>query len=262
MSRSRIIRLVVIVAVLGIVYWQRGRAPEEGNGSGGEAAAPTAVLQESPLEGSEKPTATLKEDPLGARSPGASSSASTSSAGDGEPSRVRGYDRFPSARLVDDEGNDGDSFHVDLGAREIELRLYFVDAPEKYLSDRHEDQRRRVAEQGRELGGLSPEQTVEVGKAAKLFVERELADTTFTVYTYWEQVFDGDRYYGFVELDDGSYLGTRLVESGLARIHTKGPGSKENPVPTPVGRSFHEHRDRLFDLERKAQRADRGAWGL
>src|SRR5690606_15867727 len=121
---------------------------------------------------------------------------------------VRGYDVFRDARLVDREGNDGDSFVVRAGDREFELRLYFVDAPESYLSDRYENQRRRVADQARDLGGISSEEAVAVGKAAKKFTAEQLGQKAFTVYTYWEEVFDGDRVYGFVELSDGSDLAT------------------------------------------------------
>lgn len=236
-----IFRLVLILIILGVGYWQRGRIPV----GGGDGEKPAASSQG---------TAVLKKDPFG-DSPKAKLVPS-------ETEKVRGYDKLTGAVLVPHEDNDGDSFHVKAGGRQFELRLYFVDAPEKYLSDRYERQRERVEEQGQDLGGISPEQAVEVGKAAKLFSERELKGKTFTVYTYWEQVYDGDRYYGFVELADGSYLGTKLVESGLARIHTKGPGSRERPVPTPAGKSFHQHRDMLYDLERKAKRGKVGAWSL
>lgn len=249
MSKARLVRLLVIAVVAGVVYWQRGNAPQSGTGESSKGG-PTAVLKDNPIPDSGKaPTAVLKENPL-------------SGVGSGKVGKVRGYDKLTGARLVDREGNDGDSFFVNAGGREFELRLYFVDAPEKYLSDRYENQRRRVAEQASEMGGITVEQAVEVGKAAQIFVSQQLSSKPFTVYTYWEEVYDGDRYYGFVELADGSYLGTRLVEQGLVRIHTKGPGSKENPVPTPDGKSFFQHRDMLSDLERKAQRAGVGAWGL
>jgi endonuclease YncB( thermonuclease family) len=246
LSKSRIIRLVLILVVAGVAYWQCGRV----NNRGGDSQKPTAVLKEEPLgsKNSKSPTATLKKNPLGNIREGVE--------------KVRGYDKITGARLLKRDDNDGDSFFVNAVGREFQLRLYFVDAPEKYLSDRYEKQRQRVAEQAREMGGISSEQAVEVGKAAKMFVDRELSGKPFTIYTYWEQVYDGDRYYGFVELPDGSYLGTRLVEQGLVRIHTKGPGSKEKPVPTPDGKSFHQHRDKLYDLELKAQRNDAGAWGL
>lgn len=232
MKKSRLVRIVVILVVAGAVYWQSSKGPV-GN------------AETTPRDGG---AAVLRKDPPGGKA------AATET--------VNGYDKFVGAKLVADEGNDGDSFYVDLKGRKIQLRLYFVDAPETYLSDRYENQRRRVAEQAREMGGVSPEQIVEVGKAATLFMERELKGKSFTVYTYWEEVYDGDRYYGFVELADGDYLGSKLVENGLARIHTKGPGSKENPVPTPDGKKFFDHRDMLYSLERKAQKAKRGAWGL
>lgn len=231
MKKSRIVRIVLILVVAGVAYFQRSKGPVE-------------KTETASRDGG---SAVLKSSPLG---------------GNASSEKVNGYDKFTGVTLINDEGNDGDSFYVDLDGRKVQLRLYFVDAPEKYLSDRYENQQRRVAEQASEMGGVSPEQIVEVGKAAKLFMERELKGKSFTVYTYWEEVYDGDRYYGFVELADGSYLSSKLVENGLARIHTKGPGSKQNPVPTPDGKKFFDHRDMLESLERKAQKADRGAWGL
>jgi len=187
--------------------------------------------------------------------------------GDGSPrpepdATVGGYDRFEGVRLVPKPGNDGDSFFVVLGGEEVELRLYFVDAPETYYSDRWENQRKRVEDQGRAFGGLGVEATVSLGERAKEAVAARLSVSPFTVYTQWEPVFDSERVYGFVELADGVWLDEWLVAAGLARIHTKGPGSAQNPVPTPQGRSFHEHRRLLGRLEAEAKRERRGAWGL
>ena len=115
MRKSRLIRIGIILAVAGFLYWKQERnASDSSSGEKGSAA----VLKENPLAGSQ----IVAE-------------------------KVRGYDKFRNARLVADEGNDGDSFYVDLGGRKVQLRLYFVDAPEKYLSDRYENQQRRVAEQ-------------------------------------------------------------------------------------------------------------------
>lgn len=175
--------------------------------------------------------------------------------------RERGYDRYDGVRLVPAPGNDGDSFFAALGGEEIELRLYFVDAPETYYSDRWENQRRRVEDQGRVFGGLGVAQTVALGEQAKAEVLALLAASPFTVYTQWEPVFDSERVYVFVELADGTWLDEWLVSAGLARIHTKGPGSAKHPVPTPQGRSFHEHRRHLRQLEEEAQREGRGGWG-
>ena len=224
-GKAKIVRLVAILIVAGVAYWQRDLIVEEPGGQG--------ALQDVQAQSSSQ-----KQD----------------------SQKVRGYDKFVNAKLVDEEGNDGDSFTVRVDGREVELRLYFVDAPEKYLSDRWENQRNRVAEQAREMGGITVDEAVTVGLAAKIFTTRQLKGKPFTVYTYWEPVYDSGRYYGFVELPDGEYLGTKLVREGLARVHTKGPGSKQKPVPTPDGASFHQHRDQLFALEREAKRASRGAY--
>ncbi len=240
MKKRLLIRYALLAVVLAVAYWQQGRLPL--GDSGGEAEPPrgkgAAVLKDGPIPGID-PAQEAKSE---------------------KASKVGVYDRFPDARLIDRDGNDGDSFLVSAGGREFELRLYFVDAPESYLSDRHADQRRRVAEQARELGGITSEEAVEVGKRAKAFTRQQLGGRTFIVYTHWEQVYDGDRYYGFVELPDGSDLGTRLIEQGLGRIHTKGPGSKEKPIPTPKGESFFQARDKLEAIEREARQAKRGAW--
>ena len=247
MGKQRLILFVLILVVAGAAYWQREHLPR----------VPTE-LSNAPVR--EKGTAVIKEVSLSgvAGTEAKKTVAKTVTA----PAKVRGYEVFRDALLVDRDGNDGDSFMVRAGGRDFELRLYFVDAPESYLSDRYENQQRRVADQARDLGGISSEEAVAIGKAAKKFTKEQLEGKAFTVYTSWERVYDGDRVYGFVELSDGTYLGTRLVEEGLARIHTKGPGSKEKPVPTPDGATFFQHRDKLESLERQSQRAKRGAWGL
>jgi len=245
-GKQRLIRYAILLVIIGVVYWQRGSLPlgEPGGGAVAPRQEGSAVLKEGPIPGIDE----AKPAPKGA-------------AESDKATKTGVYDRFTDARYVDREGNDGDSFLVRAGGREFELRLYFVDAPESYLSDRYADQRRRVAEQARELGGITPEEAVEVGKRAKAYTRQQLGNRTFTVYTYWEEVYDGERYYGFVELPDGSDLGTRLVEQGLARIHTKGPGSKEKPVPTPRGETFFQARDKLEAIEAAARKSKKGAWG-
>jgi len=265
-GKQQIFRYLAILVVMGIVYWQRGNLPvaEPNSTSDAPREKGTAVLKEGPIPGiddakkpappREKGTAVLKEGPI------AGINEEKVREKTAAPAKVGLYDRFTDARLVDRDGNDGDSFLVRAGGREFELRLYFVDAPESYLSDRYADQRRRVEEQAREMGGITPEEAVEVGKRAKAFTKQQLGARAFTIHTYWEEVYDGDRFYGFVELPDGSDLGTKLVEQGLARIHTKGPGSKEKPVPTPKGESFFQARDKLEALEAESRKAKRGAW--
>ncbi len=243
---ARLWRSIGILLLIGVAYWYQERGP---GGDGGPersrpidiAAADEIVAEVESRPGSGKPSA-----PGGA-------SATRSAPG----AKVNGYDRLEGCRLVDHRNNDGDSFWVSHGDRKFELRLYYVDAAEKYLSDRYEDQRRRVADQARDFGGLSVDQTVELGKAAKLYTMRLLEGKSFTVFTKWERVFDGERYYGWVEIPgtDGEYLNERLIEKGIARIHTKGE-------PSPDGASYRAYKAHLEALEREARAADRGAWGL
>ncbi len=170
-----------------------------------------------------------------------------------------GYEVLQNVRLVDHRNNDGDSFFVRANVREFELRLYFVDTAEKYLSDRHEDQRDRVREQARDFD-LTVEETIELGLSAKSYVLGLLKQGDFTVYTKWDRVYDGERYYGFVEIpnpDGGApiYMSELLVRKGLARIHTQGE-------PTPDGMSWRDYKDLLRGFEQQAKREKLGAWAL
>ncbi len=233
-GKQRLIRGIILIIIAGVGYWQKDRF----------------------TSGDHRKTEESQHPKLEFKIPGLNSSpASTKKQG--------AYDVLENCRLVSHRNNDGDSFFIQHGNRKIELRLYFVDCPEKYLSDDYRNQRDRVAEQGREMGGLSLDQTVAIGQKAKKFVEELLDGKSFTVYTYWEEVFSSDRYYGFVRLPGlKKFLGDELVAQGLARIHTKGPGSKQKPVPTPDKKSFHQHRDNLYRIERTAKSAKRGAWGV
>ncbi|MFT5466804.1 MAG: endonuclease YncB(thermonuclease family) [Verrucomicrobiales bacterium] len=174
---------------------------------------------------------------------------------------VNGYEQLLGCRMVDHRNNDGDSFFVRHGEREFELRLYFADCAEKYYSDRHEDQRNRVKDQAKDFGGLSVEQTIQLGQKAKGFVAALLRDGSFKVYTDWERVYGGERFHGFVEIDDPDarsekiFLCELLVREGLARIHTGG-------ASTPDGRSERGFEADLEDLERMARKAKKGAWRL
>lgn len=166
------------------------------------------------------------------------------------------YDRLDGCRLVAHRNNDGDSFLVRHGKLEFELRLYYVDSAEKYLSDRYENQRRRVGEQARDFGGITLDQTVELGQRAKSHTLGLITGKPFTVYTKWERVYDGERFYGFLKLPGSDeYLSEELVEQGLARIHTKGEA-------TPDGVSFYKYRDHLRALQKEAKADNRGAWGM
>ncbi len=189
---------------------------------------------------------------------------------------IGGFEILEDCQLLAHKNNDGDSFFVGQGDNEYTFRIYFADAPEKYLSDKYKNQRKRVAEQGEYFGGLNPEQTVEVGKQAKEFTLNQLEGKSFTVLTKWEAVYDSERYYAFVLLpgstvEQPKFLCEALVENGLARIHTKGPGQVQDygskrfggPEKDQGGQGFGRGlKQRLNQSEKKAKKAKAGAWGV
>lgn len=197
-----------------------------------------------PQEGAGRPRAEEAGRPAPAGRPAAADSATTA--------RVGGaWEELAGCRLVEDRGNDGDSFVVEHQGRRHTLRLYFADCPEKY---RHQYNGDRLADQGRYFGGLSEGETVGVGEEARDFALERLRAGGFAVLTRWEPVFDSERYYAFVGVPQGD-LGELLVREGLARIYTKG----EN---RPRGASAAAEKQRLQGLEGEARRARRGGWGV
>ena len=172
------------------------------------------------------------------------------------PSTVNGYEVLHGCRYVPHNNNDGDSFHVSHGDRKFELRLYYVDAAETYLSDRLDSQRKRVKEQA-EYFGITSNQATVLGRQAAKHTRQILASQSFTVYTKWEPVFDSGRYYGFVSMpgESETYLSQNLVENGLVRIYTRGDA-------TPHGKAFWTYRKFLEQLQQKAQKSRIGGWGI
>ncbi|MFD2256174.1 thermonuclease family protein [Luteolibacter algae] len=189
---------------------------------------------------------------------------SDSSAGHSSPSsptRTGKYDTYHGCALVGDRSNDGDSFRVKLpdGKSEI-IRLYFVDTPESAFKSYRgaATNHQRIQQQADDMGGISPQQAVEIGKKAKEFTSAILGASPFTLYTEWDSPFNDRRYHGFVEVVYGGrkrFLHELLVEKGYARIHTKGG-------QLPNGNSERKQENHLFSLERKAKSANSGAWGL
>jgi len=150
--------------------------------------------------------------------------------------------------LVENESNDGDSFHVQVAKRKYIFRLLWVDAPE--TDSRYPD---RVAEQAAYFG-ITPQDAIKVGKDAAKFSASFLKDG-FTVLTQFDDAMGAsskDRDYAILMVGE-TYLMEELVRNGLARIY----GIQELPEDGP---SVNLMRVRLRKAEEEAKQNRRGAW--
>ena len=177
------------------------------------------------------------------------------------PGTTGAYETYLACTLAPARNNDGDSFMVRLpDGREAEFRLYFVDTPESAFKSypggdtNHE----RIRQQAAEMGGISPQQAVEIGRQGKVFTLGLLGGRPFDLHTRWDSPFKDRRYHAFVEVrQDGEsrWLHELLVERGLARIKTK---AADLPDGTPAA----QQHGRLRELERAAQGQRVGVWKI
>jgi len=148
------------------------------------------------------------------------------------------WQKLESCQLIQNEWNDGDSFHVRTAeGSEFIFRLYFVDTPE--TDARFPD---RVAEQAAAFG-ISTEAALALGKKAKEFTASALS-SPFTVWTCWQKALGSShlqRWYAMVETKNG-WLDKLLVKTGLARIYGK-------RISTPDGRDSREYLAELSSLK-------------
>jgi endonuclease YncB( thermonuclease family) len=171
------------------------------------------------------------------------------------------YETHENCTLVEARNNDGDSFRVRLpDGRTEEFRLYFVDTPEsafkRYAGG--DTNHPRIRQQAADLGGITPEQAVEIGKKAKAFTLGLLADKPFSLHTDWDSPFNDNRFHAFIEVEqDGKprWLSELLIERGLARIRTK-------PADLPDGTKASKQLAHLKELERRAKQRETGVWGV
>lgn len=162
-------------------------------------------------------------------------------------------EKLTGVRLVDSPANDGDSFIVKAGDRELHLRLYFVDCPETVVSTDADS--KRVREQAGYFGLTNVVKVITYGKEAQAFTAKKLAKP-FTVYTSYADAMGRSptqRFYAFILTADGKDLASELVENGLARAY----GTKR---ATPTGTTATEMVKRLHDLESRAMLKHVGAW--
>jgi DNA uptake protein ComE-like DNA-binding protein len=163
--------------------------------------------------------------------------------------------QFDNCRLVASEANDGDSFIVRAGEREMHLRLYFVDCPESRVST--DADAKRVREQARYFGVTEMIKVLEFGREATKFMEMTLAKP-FTVHTAFATALGrspGGRVYGFVTTSDGRDIAGLLVANGYARVY----GVRR---PGPQGRAAEEIRRELEGLETQAMKKKAGIWAI
>ena len=170
------------------------------------------------------------------------------------------FDVLSGCKLISHRHNDGDSFHVSTSKGEFEFRLYYVDTPESAAKTYRggDNNYKRLAQQGKAMGGLSRKQTTSIGMEAKHFVKNLLGKRSFRVFTRWEGVYGPERKYAFVMVQwNGKtrYLHEVLTEKGLVRIHTK-------PAALPDGTSVSSQMRHLRKLEKTAKSNHLGAWGV
>ena len=161
------------------------------------------------------------------------------------PCPALAWETLEDCRLATNEYFDGDSFHVSAGGKDKIFRLYAVDTAE--TNDEFPD---RVREQEK-FFKTTKAVVLECGKQAEKLTRR-LLQKPFTVKTKWVDAKGNSRqqrFFGRITLADGSDLGLRLVEAGLARSY----GIRQD-LPA----------DYLADLDRAEAAAKRkrlGLWG-
>jgi endonuclease YncB( thermonuclease family) len=161
------------------------------------------------------------------------------------------WEKIRNCRLMENESNDGDSFHVAADGEERIFRLYFVDTPEAEDGGRVAE---RVTQQA-DTFGISEEASVEMGKKAAAFTRSALS-RPFTVLTRGQNALGSSqlkREYAFITTADGEDLGEMLVSRGLARSFGE--------AAAPPGETTQRLRSKYDRLEAKARSARLGAWG-
>jgi competence ComEA-like helix-hairpin-helix protein len=155
-----------------------------------------------------------------------------------------------NCRYQPNPANDGDSFHILAGGKKYLFRLYFVDAPETdpSLSDRVDEQAKYF--------GITPEQTLKVGKLAEEFTKEKLS-APFTVRTCFQDALGRskmERFYAIVQTPSGD-LAEQLIENGLARIH----GESANAIGLPPGKHGESGKSRRLGSELRTNAGSGGS---
>ncbi|MFM8982287.1 MAG: thermonuclease family protein, partial [Spartobacteria bacterium] len=132
------------------------------------------------------------------------------------------WQTLKNCRLIENDANDGDSFHIDHDGKEYLFRLYFVDAAESAEDSTLEN---RIDEQAEHFG-VSTKDLIEGGVNAKEFTKKTLKKP-FTVITKFQDAMGRSkmqRHYAIVLPEDGGTdLAEMLIRAGLARAHGEVP---------------------------------------
>ena len=158
-----------------------------------------------------------------------------------------------NAVLIDADMNDGDSFRVSVGGRELHLRLYYVDCPETTYAS--EAELERIRDQQQHFGLEDPHDVVRFGERAAEYVRQVLASpfSIHTSYAWAPGRSPTGRYYAFVETHEGEDLAHLLVREGLARVYGK-------TRPAPDGKSSRQVLEVLEDMRALAMLNRSGIW--
>jgi endonuclease YncB( thermonuclease family) len=164
--------------------------------------------------------------------------------------------QYTDCQIIENPGNDGDSFHVKAGnikSKTYLFRLYFVDTPESEKSLPE-----RLREQADYFGIAKIPDIVKVGKEATKFTQNFLKDG-FTVHSRLADAMgrsSKDRDYAMV-MANGQDLGYELVRNGLARVYGM---STDLTDLDDYKRSADFWQRRLRQAELEAKKEKRGAW--
>ena len=181
------------------------------------------------------------------------------------PVKVNGdtYEILENCTLVNHKHNDGDSFHIKHAKGQSEIRLYFVDTAESayktYAGGKNNGE--RLDQQGKYFGGLSRDQTANLGQLGKERTMSLIKGVKFKVITKWQKVTNKQtekRIHAFIilEKDDTEYyLHELLTQEGLVRLSTWGSD-------LPDGTSWKTQKERLIAMENDAKKRKVGAWGI
>lgn len=129
--------------------------------------------------------------------------------------RADAWETLTGCCLLENGYFDGDSFHVKAGGQDRIFRLYAVDAPET-----NDDFAGRVDEQ-KKYFGTTKKKILAGGQEAAEFT-KQLLQEPFTVETKWVDARGNSRqprFFARITLSDGSDLGLRLIDAGLARSY-------------------------------------------